>query len=438
MNTHPTTKPTFLLPDTNIFLHFRPLREIDWRCLASADSVTLLIAPVVIRELNRHKDLPRSDKLRDRAIKALRFLNACFKGEVGLHFPPSVKLEFLREPKIDFSSHELSKDIADDHLIASALDASFSREGFVFIVTDDLGLQIKAQGKTSVLGLPEELRLPYEVEPDRKRILELEKQLNELQLALPDLAVTTAGGASLHEMSLPDFENVSEADIEGKVSEARAKHPPMVLNTAESVVPSVVFDFSAVENARKEKFNEGLQRYYQHLRHYYEAVAAVRLWWSSTVELELWLRNTGGKPADDIDVYLHFPDGFEVLEYENLPDLPKEPLAPERPKSAIETLAGPSRMYMPRFDAMRMGEYPTIKTASVPNVTLGSIKKGNSYDVQMHIRQLKHQNSVKLPKLYLHFDSHQAGRSFRIDYYIVAANVPRRIEGLVDVKVIAR
>ena len=42
--------------DTMTFLHFRPLNEIDWTARLESDEVELLLAPVVLRELNCHKD----------------------------------------------------------------------------------------------------------------------------------------------------------------------------------------------------------------------------------------------------------------------------------------------------------------------------------------------------------------------------------------------
>ncbi len=52
----------YLLPDTNVFLHFPPISDVDWLALAGSQVVNLAIAPVISRELNDHKDAPRSRK----------------------------------------------------------------------------------------------------------------------------------------------------------------------------------------------------------------------------------------------------------------------------------------------------------------------------------------------------------------------------------------
>ena len=64
-----------IFPDTNLFLHYRPLSEIDWCSLLQSNAVEIEIAPVVTRELEEQKTLNPSRKLRDRAATALTLLH---------------------------------------------------------------------------------------------------------------------------------------------------------------------------------------------------------------------------------------------------------------------------------------------------------------------------------------------------------------------------
>jgi hypothetical protein len=61
----------FAFLDTNTFLHYRAIEEIDWLSILATGHVTLVIAPIVIRELNKHKDYSKSAKARERASAAL-------------------------------------------------------------------------------------------------------------------------------------------------------------------------------------------------------------------------------------------------------------------------------------------------------------------------------------------------------------------------------
>jgi len=67
-----TTKVSFV--DTNLFLHFPTLDQIDWLDLLRCDYVVIIVTATVIRELNRHKDAPVSFKLRERAASSLKKL----------------------------------------------------------------------------------------------------------------------------------------------------------------------------------------------------------------------------------------------------------------------------------------------------------------------------------------------------------------------------
>lgn len=44
-------------PDTNVFLHYRPIAELDWRSMTQGHPVRIQIAPVVTRELEERKTL---------------------------------------------------------------------------------------------------------------------------------------------------------------------------------------------------------------------------------------------------------------------------------------------------------------------------------------------------------------------------------------------
>ena len=66
------TAPVVAFLDTNIFLHFLPFHEVDWRSALSAQTVELRVAATVVKELNKKKDGPGPDHIRDRARKVSR------------------------------------------------------------------------------------------------------------------------------------------------------------------------------------------------------------------------------------------------------------------------------------------------------------------------------------------------------------------------------
>jgi hypothetical protein len=62
-------------PDTNVFLHYRPVAELDWHSIAQGRPVVIQIAPVVTRELEERKTLHTIKRIRERAAGALRTLH---------------------------------------------------------------------------------------------------------------------------------------------------------------------------------------------------------------------------------------------------------------------------------------------------------------------------------------------------------------------------
>ncbi len=108
--------------DTMLFQQYRFPDEIDWPRLVGAPEVELVIAPVVMRQLNRHKDASTNPRLRERAARALTRLGALFANGPAAQLRPGVTLRYVtREPQLDFAEHALARDIDDDHLLASVL-----------------------------------------------------------------------------------------------------------------------------------------------------------------------------------------------------------------------------------------------------------------------------------------------------------------------------
>ena len=182
--------PTFAFPDTNTFLHYPPVDQMDWAALLQADSVVLVITPVVIRELNKHKDFPRTSKMRERAAAALSRLHDW--SEKATPIRSAVELKFrIDDPVVDFTVNNLSQNVEDDHFIASVLEHRNEHPGHTHvIVTEDLGLKLKARNRGFfVFQLPAAKRLQDESLDSEKKINQLEAQLREMQNRIPVLSL---------------------------------------------------------------------------------------------------------------------------------------------------------------------------------------------------------------------------------------------------------
>jgi hypothetical protein len=80
-----------LFVDTNCFIHLRDLKDLPWRSLfADARWVEIVVAPIVIEELDRFK-VDRDGRRRDRSRKALNLIEAA-SGE------PNFRLSLRDDP----------------------------------------------------------------------------------------------------------------------------------------------------------------------------------------------------------------------------------------------------------------------------------------------------------------------------------------------------
>src|SRR4051812_34738261 len=94
--------------DTNTFLHFPRLDQLEWLALLHSTGVRLIISPVVIRELNRHKDSPTSLKTRERAAAVLRALDEWSERAWPVFIRNGIELQFrVQDPLIDFATFNL-------------------------------------------------------------------------------------------------------------------------------------------------------------------------------------------------------------------------------------------------------------------------------------------------------------------------------------------
>jgi hypothetical protein len=330
----------FAFIDTNILLHYPQPDKLDWCGMLGADSVTLVVAPVVIRELNDKKDTPGPRKTRDRAASALRWLEQ-FIGQSSPQVQRNVDILLQsHDPQIDFSKSRLSQAIHDDWLIAALLEFRQDNQGRnALLVTDDIGLTIKAQAHgITVQRLPQDLKLPEEVEPAEKRVRELEDELRRVRNAMADLCLVFDKDKRYLNVQLPRAPEFNPELVCEKMAALRCRCPKLVKPSGYSgadLSRGVVLGPEEIDH-----YNKRLDNYYRSFEEYLEKMHRFEILKWGTVELKIVLLNQGGAPAKDIDVFIHFPDGFEVYDQEGCSKAIVMPREPERPMTRLETMVG--------------------------------------------------------------------------------------------------
>jgi rRNA-processing protein FCF1 len=433
--------PMFVFLDTNTFLHFRSIREIDWREVLKAPTVELIITQAVIRELDDIKESSRKQrKIRERAASALKLLKALrqkpqIRDGVMARFQP-------HEPQIDFVSSKLSIHVEDDWIIAAILEHRLNTpDSVVRLLTADEALQVKADGHNIPhLELPEIHRLPPVLDDDQKRIQELELEVQKLKNAQPDLKLLFEGSESNAYFPLPTPTQLSAHEIATKISEIRTAHPtaptggfnPLITSPNEYV--NFFIENASITPADIDRHNGRLETFYRAYETYLRRVNDFCEIRSRTIQLDILLVNRGSTPANDIDIYMHLPDGLEVFEsFED--EVPVEPIAPSKPMSLMEeSLSQIVQLTMGPSAAMFDRHLGVTARDLVPrNVSGPTIRRTNSFEVRIHVRDLKHNLQTKLDPLFVRFDNLASVKSFPIGYSLYAANVPDAISGKLHV-----
>jgi len=161
-----------------------------------------------------------------------------------------------------------------------------------------------------------------------------------------------------------------------------------------------------------QRYNREREEYFKRYEEYQHKMLDFRNRVSRAFGFSLHIANVGSAPAEDVDVSIHFPDGFAMFIEDDLPDEPREPMPPVRPRFAAELMTARIRDFSPHLME------PNIRNLG-RHVSTFDLKKTNSYDLTDHFQKIKHGSSVELPELFVVFDSHEGARSFNCDYVLL-------------------
>jgi len=422
----------FIFVDTNVLLHFRRLGEIPWDSVVNQPRVKILITRGVIRELDRIKSDHGSSKIRDRARGVLKEIDTWHRStatEVRLGVSVQIYSVLPRGPLADLGLDAMS---ADDVLIATLKEFQPDEPGKVWLATDDTGARITARTlDVSCIELPEKLRLPEQQDP---LVLENAKLKEDLRRAVsvprPQLALRLADGQPFLRIQKPAPPD-HEQDLKERtrvLAEIREQHPPLLVQETE---------MGALGPAPEEieRYNGDLETYIKTYGDFYDAGILYKRQRDLTFLLGLQLENVGRLPADDIDVSMHFPDGFEVTTPDLLAAEPTKPALPRRPRSVVELSIAKMVPHLGFASPMpRASIFPMLDSLGPkPNVSELEIVRTESHVVSCKVRRLKHGDRADLGELAIVYLIHADLKSFELKYRINAANMPDDVEGSLPV-----
>lgn len=429
MSSDQTTRYAFL--DTNTLLHYRFFDEIDWPTELGAERVVLVFTSQVISELDKVKYSTRSSRKADRAQKVCRKLLEIIEAGGRAEVRRNVDVLLLgKEPRLDWAAHDLEQSCGDDRVIAALLSFPFPDEEKV-LVCADVKFVVKAEARTIAYHrLRDELALPPEKTPEQRETERLRKELAQYKNRLPVLGLsfrTAEGLVSVLHVKPERYGRFTEAEIESMVNDKRS--------ALEAGLPSggvmTLSEFSQLQAQvgawHLGQYREAVAAHLSDFEDYLRRVSSCAELVERTVILDLVLCNQGSAPADDIDITLDFPDGFEVRDGEDMPEIPLEPAEPARPPADGTA----PLLQLPDFSGL-LGTLPDPSGV----VARPRIQRTNSYRVSFPpVQRLKHGCDEELPLLYAVFPTLSAMTSFGVTYEISSATLPNRVCGELHVHV---
>lgn len=419
--------------DTNTFLHFQFFTEVNWCHELRVEQVVLVACPAVLHELDEKK-FSDDAKVRERARKVISKLAELADRGQHAEIRKGVEILFVtKEPDVDWDAEGLSKDILDDRIIATILSEESTKDN-PLLVTADLGLRLKAQSKNiSCRSLPESLRLSQKKSPEEEELKRLRERLSRLENRLPALTLKLASEENepgdFVRFPLKKVPPLAEADIEVKMAEIRKNYqqPP----SSPAANPMLAFLSLGISQTEIDPYNKEVEEYLKQMPDYLRSKQAYDEFLARTITLRPCLVNGGNSPAEDIDIFMQFPDGFSLVDDERFPKPPPSPQKPTPPRTLIEMF-------------QQMGAYPDLlgkiyipsfrSHLRPPDSPKGPfIKKTSSYEVKFFVPKLKHGLMVELDPIHLIFPSFESAHPFHVDYSIIAANHPEEIKGKVHI-----
>ncbi|MCL4553489.1 MAG: PIN domain-containing protein [Candidatus Marsarchaeota archaeon] len=400
-------KQTIII-DTNTLLHYKRLDQVDWLKELDASEVDILIPPVVVRELEQQKVRNESKRVRQRAGDYVKWLNSRIAHSLKVDLRAGVSLVILdSEPVLDLALHRLNMEIADDLLIAHAIEwIEGNPSESVAIVTADTGVRMKALGRKLKVILWEDntYKLAEEEDPDKKEIVKLKRLVQGYENRIPKLEVNFRDGKQDHKYML--F-GITEEGSKAELDAVWKAHSPGRKTYAD------FFDYHGYDWACREHY-QAYESYLRQLSQFQQHV----------IPMELMLANSGTSVADDNDIQLTFPSAFDLRDEYELPHKPTPPDPKDYARSVDDCFDEGHGLFTIRLESdQRSLREDAVKPAVDISKGLVSYKVG----------KLKHHQSVELGTVYVVFESPEYARSFSVGYKLFSASIPHPVVGTLNI-----
>ena len=172
-----------------------------------------------------------------------------------------------------------------------------------------------------------------------------------------------------------------------------------------------------------DTYNKQLEGYFREFENCIRNAAKVGNWRRLTPLLSLAVVNDGGAPANEVEVEVHLPDGFDVLEEKQLKEWPAKPKPPLTPEQMLKQQFSMPALDMSGLRALNPSAYVRDAVSRPQDFR---DKEGKQLPGFVQARKCEtHKIRGIAKESYLHFDSDEDAKPFKLRYSILAANHPK-------------
>lgn len=424
--------PLYCFVDANILIHFQTFDEVDWADKLQSRHVRLMLAPAVMREIDKFKDDNSNERRRKRVRTILAKLRDLLEhsGDVEIaSVREGTSLAVIDlEPQVDWAHYHLDPIIEDDRLLASILE--FRREHDqidVVLVTNDFPLLRKARRHGIPCRDPEGLLARHELpSPEEELVRNLQRELAEIHSRIPRVRLGFwEEGAVAQTIKRP----LRSAKPNRPTDRQFSRYVERLRQQFEQEAGSAPNGRFRRENVKD--FVEEYEHYLVNARVLLEKRRAREFDWR--YEVAFVLENTGTAAAQDVEVILEFPPGSFAVgledehdDYDGIGELKLSRPVPEWKQSRELWLIGVVQKHEPWSVS-----YPEHHEREA--VPTGPLYYNDRSRISYQHPKLRPQDRWEMPAVAVYVPP-LAGGGFSIRYVIQADQFVRPIEGQLHVR----
>lgn len=303
----------YLFLDTNVYLHYNDFEQIVWKSLLR-DDVTIAVPYKVIGEIDKKKDQDRG-KIQKRAKKVSSRLSEIFL-QCDTSSIPVVEVDDA--PSFVFDNNNLMHEIADDCIIASALNANYDNSDIV-IVSGDNGILMKAKRRgLGFYKMPDSLLLSEELSEEEKQIKRLKQDLFKYENRRPDPLIEFDNETIFLTITKPKFINV-QAELQEYEKELKGTYEYQSLDDKPvdgiSLAIQSINELTYSTLGQREEYNKELDCFFEKKLKLKEFQLGSKMMEQRFTKLSFWLANDGTSALGNTTIFITFPK--DVMIYSN-------------------------------------------------------------------------------------------------------------------------